>query len=750
MLLGFIKGAGLLLSLCLLQGFNVRWCRNHPFIGKIISGLLFGGISVVGMINAIEIQPGVIFDSRSVILSMAGLFGGMEVALISGTVSAIYRLWYGGEGAYVGIIIILISITAGLIYHVLHLNEKLKISAFNLFGFGLLLHLLISALFYMFPNELSHHIYSSVALPFIGVYSLSTMFLGLVLADTDRRFETEKTLALNAKKTQVILGAIPDLLMIVDEDGTFIDTLSSPEHIHYRDAMRMVNSNLNIELKKEHSNGLLQAIHHALTFRQTITYDYEQDTYLGKRLIEGRVQPFSISENGKQNVLLLARDITDRKLKEDEIRFLAFYDPLTKLPNRRLLQERLHRAQRESEFSKAFCALLFIDIDNFKTLNDTLGHDKGDLLLTEVSRRLSYHLKETDLVARLGGDEFVIMMESLTDSEEIAAAMCRNTAEAVVRVLNEPYQIDSLLHNSSASIGITLFRGLADKPDELMKRADIAMYQAKAGGKNTHRFFDKKMQSAVIHKARLESDLREAIKHSQLALHYQPQVDRHGKTIGAEALLRWPHPEQGMIPPSEFIPLAEECGLILDVGNWVLREACLQVAEWNKNPETAHLVVAVNISVKQTHQPHFVEQVLSAVFSAAIQPYQLKLELTESVLLEDAEEIVEKMSVLESYGISMSLDDFGTGYSSLAYLKRLPLHQLKIDQSFVRDLLTDPNDAAIARTIVALADSMGLDVIAEGVETEEHREKLAELGCFMYQGYLYGKPAPAIELKVQY
>ena len=315
--------------------------------------------------------------------------------------------------------------------------------------------------------------------------------------------------------------------------------------------------------------------------------------------------------------------------------------------------------------------------------------------------------------------------------------------EKILVKLCQPYLIAGYEHNSSASIGITLFLAHQESSDELMKRADIAMYQAKSAGRNTLRFFDNKMQAIVTSRAELENDLREGLRQQQLLLHYQPQVDVHGRIIGAEALVRWQHPSRGMVSPAHFIPLAEESGLILSLGDWVLNEACRQLRRWAAQPAMAHLTMAVNISARQIHQPDFVDQVLAAIHTAGVQPYHLKLELTESLLLEDTEEIILKMTALKACGVGFSLDDFGTGYSSLAYLKRLPLDQLKIDKSFVHDLLTDPNDAAIASSIITLAQSLGLNVIAEGVETEAQRQRLEALGCYTYQGYLFGHPVPA-------
>ena len=444
-------------------------------------------------------------------------------------------------------------------------------------------------------------------------------------------------------------------------------------------------------------------------------------------------------------------DITQRKAVEDQLHKLAFYDPLTQLPNRRLLLDRLGHVLAGSTRSRNQGAIMFIDLDNFKALNDTQGHDVGDRLLAEVAQRLKSSVRQGDTVARLGGDEFVVMVQDLA-ADSMVVAQVEAVAEKILAALDCPYRLvfdaelgrrNALNYHCTASIGITLFGAHSANVDELLKQADLAIYQAKDSGRNAIRFFDPEMQAAITSRVALEADLREAVEAGQFQLYYQPQVvgESHRLT-GVEALLRWHHSRRGMVPPSEFIPLAEETGLILPLGQWVLETACAQLATWASQPEMAQLTVAVNVSAHQIRQADFVDQVLAVLADAGANPQRLKLELTESLLVSNVEDIIAKMTLLKSRGVGFSLDDFGTGYSSLSYLKRLPLDQLKIDQSFVNEVLTDANDAAIAKMIVALAESLGLAVIAEGVETEEQRNFLAESGCHAYQGYLFSKPLP--------
>ncbi|HEY0061911.1 MAG TPA: EAL domain-containing protein [Telluria sp.] len=452
-----------------------------------------------------------------------------------------------------------------------------------------------------------------------------------------------------------------------------------------------------------------------------------------------------LSINGMLDAL--AASERERAVTEEEIRSLAFYDPLTQLPNRRMLVERLRHAMVGSGRSGRAGALLFIDLDNFKTLNDTLGHDMGDLLLLQAGQRLVRCIREGDTVARLGGDEFVVMLEGLAHELAEAATQAETIGRKILAALGAPYELEGRRHQSTSSIGITLFEGAQYSIDELMKRADLAMYDAKTAGRNTLRFFDPHMQTVVSARAALEHDLREGLQLEQFVLYYQSQRDMNGRITGAEVLLRWLHPERGLVGPNDFIPLTEETGLIIPLGRWVLESACRQLAAWGREQQAAHLSVAVNISVRQFRQPDFVEQVLLALASSGADPRHLKLELTESLLMVDVEDIIDKMIALKRHGVCFSLDDFGTGYSSLSYLKRLPLDQLKIDRSFVRDVTVDANDAAIASTIVALAQHMGLDVIAEGVETSAQADFLISIGCCAFQGYLYGPPVPVAQFE---
>jgi diguanylate cyclase (GGDEF)-like protein/PAS domain S-box-containing protein len=490
------------------------------------------------------------------------------------------------------------------------------------------------------------------------------------------------------------------------------------------------------------------SIEAALVSLQPWQFEYRLSLPDGEvRWLLGQGLPESDGEGG---VLMsgFVTDVSERKLAEKQIEKLAFYDALTGLPNRRLLIDRLQQTLLSSARHGHISAVLFIDLDNFKDLNDSMGHDVGDLLLVQVAQRLLGSVRDTDTVARLGGDEFVVLVEELGDDVNTVTIKVEQVCHKILSRLNQVYDLNTLEHHSTPSMGVALLSSDLKSVDELLKQADMAMYQSKAAGRNTMRFFDPAMQALVAQRTSLDHDLRLALRHGEFVLFYQPVVDRSATMVGVEALVRWQHPQRGLLAPGEFIAQAEHTGLIVALGQWILSAACEQLLLWAGRPETASLTMAVNVSSRQFRHPDFVKQVMKIVHHTGVDPRLLKLEITESLLVIDMPDVIEKMHALRAYHLTFSLDDFGTGYSSLSYLKRLPLSQLKIDQSFVRDVLIDPSDATIADTVLALGRSLNLGVVAEGVEELGQWQFLLQHNCELFQGYLFGRPVPVEQLRL--
>lgn len=513
-----------------------------------------------------------------------------------------------------------------------------------------------------------------------------------------------------------------DQKLVSDVDSWWRKVIPDPQHSEliqqrWRAAYRQA---------RQHADGVIAPVAFTLTDRSGQQRSVELS---GKRIAGG-------------GHVVIMQDVTERQDAEEEIRRLAYFDGLTSLPNRRLLLDRMAQAMVLSQRHQRWGAVLLLDLDHFKTVNDSLGPEQGDRLLQAVAGRLRSCIRQEDTLARLGGDEFVLLLTDLANNQEDAALQAEEVGEEVLAAMRQGFSLEQEhLQHMGGSIGMSLFLGQQASAETLLQQCDIAMYQAKAAGRNTMRFYDPQMQVTVAERMRLETDMRSGLEQSQFVLYFQPQM-RKGQIVGAEALLRWQHPDKGFVSPVQFIPLAEETGLILPLGRWVLQQACQTLAQWAQQPLLAQLTVAVNVSPRQFREASFIPEVLAALASTGARAELLKLEITEGMLLDNLQDTIDKMVQLRGYGVGFSLDDFGTGYSSLAYLKRLPLQELKIDQSFVRDVLTDPNDAAIARTIVALGHSLGLQVTAEGVETEEILQFLEGEGCFAWQGYLMSPPVP--------
>jgi diguanylate cyclase (GGDEF)-like protein/PAS domain S-box-containing protein len=555
---------------------------------------------------------------------------------------------------------------------------------------------------------------------------------------------SEKTLAESEQRYLAILQCSPTGIFHYDSDLVITYCNERICEILGTPMERLVG----LEMRNLHDKRVLPALDAALQGNDGL-YEGEYVTTLsGKQIwVSMACTPLRLADGRIEGGIAIVEDITSRHRSEDEIRHLAYFDPLTRLPNRRLLMDRLGHAMTTSGRSQQFGALMILDMDNFKSLNDTQGHDIGDRLLIEVAHRLLGTLRVDDTVARLGGDEYVVLVEALEQNEGSAASLAEEIAEKVRLALNQPYVLGGgeTEYFSTTSIGVTLFRGQDVSADVLLKQADVALYQAKGAGRDAVRFFSPSMQAAIDSRIALETALRRGLAREEFRLYYQPQVDLGGRLIGAEALVRWKPRDQELISPALFIPLAEETGLILDLGQWVLETACRQIAAWQATPETHGMHVSVNVSARQFRQTDFAERVRQCLLATKANPAFLTLEITEGVVLDDIESVIQRMREIDQLGVRFSLDDFGTGYSSLSYLKRLPLAEIKIDASFVRDIPGDANDAAIVRAILAMSQTLGLHVIAEGVENTSQREFLLVSGCQAYQGYLFGRPMPIEE-----
>lgn len=865
----FVENAFVLLALCWLLSFTARhWGQSHQRWAQCTAGVWFGGACIVGMLMPISVQSGIIFDARSVVLSMAALFGGPLVAGIAGLLAGSYRAWLGGSGVWVGLLNVLLPIALGLAYRHYHRRGQVGIGLLQLLPFGLLLHACVVASLLLLPAPFVRPTLDQVALPMLLVLPTAVVLLGLLLADLLNRAQIERAMHLSEVRLRAIAQAIPDVLLVIDEDGRYLEVVANDDTLIHGTDRTLVGKTLDDVLPAPQAQRFRELIQQTLASDSPGLLEYSVQTKDGLRVFEVRAQRLQLAQPYKPAVVCLSRDISDRanaeqerriasiafecqqgmiitdagncilrvnqafsdisgysaeeaigrdtrllasgrhspyfyqamweslersgawqgeiwnrrkggevypewlsistvldaqgcvsnyvaaftditerKAAEERIHHLAFYDPLSGLPNRRLLLDRLKQALAATERSQHYGALMFIDLDNFKNINDLHGHQAGDQLLCMVAERLNREVRSTDTVARLGGDEFVVMLEGLEYNAEYAAAQAEHIGDKILSALAQPYPLGSLLLHSSASVGVVLLNAGEGDAEELIKRADMSMYEAKQAGKNALRFFDPRMQQAVQERLRLEDEIRRGLGAGEFVIHFQPQIQRHHGLVGAEVLVRWQHPQRGLLSPFHFIGPAERAGLIEMLDFIVLTQACEQLAAWAGHPRWSRLTLAVNLSASLLYQPDFVARLLQMLEHSGADPRLLKLEITESLLLDDMEEAVVRMKTLKAHGIRFSIDDFGTGYSSMAYLQQLPLDQLKIDQSFVRQLVDDASSQTIIRATCALAAGLNLEVIAEGVETEAQRQLLIANGCEMFQGYLFSRPVSLLEFE---
>ena len=731
---------------------------------QLISGLLVGVLGVAIMYTPWELMPGVFFDTRWVLISLSALFFGFIPTLIAVIMTVAFRIYLGGTGVYVGSLVIIIPALIGLAWRSGSRRFNQPLDSARLFVFGVVIQLSVLVCFLLLPEGVRDKTIMAVGPPMLLIFPFGTMLLGLILRRQRDRRAAEREL----KKSQVqldreqsllrsLIDTLPDLIYFKDKTGRFLGCNKAFERYIGCAEQELLNKNeqqialnINEDFKKRAGRELIGD-------QDKIEYE-EKATYPdGSQVIFQTMQAKFYGRTGDlHGTVGVSHDITELKAAEQKIRDLAFYDPLTRLPNRRLLLDRLKMLIASCNRSKRYSAVLFIDLDHFKDINDTQGHQLGDLLLVAVAERLKVQLRKDDTAARLGGDEFVVMLGEISDDKTAAARIAEERADKLRFALCEPYELATETEKAgqepnryycTSSIGISLFSSVKEGENEILKQADAAMYQAKAAGRNAIRFYDPEMQHAIEDSMVLQADLRMALTNGELDLYYQAQMDNRFGINGAEVLLRWHHPVRGMIAPDNFIPLAENTGLIVPIGHWVLTAACEQLKRWEDQTHMQGIQISVNVSARQFRQPSFADDVREVILATGVNPTRLKLELTESTVLDDVEGAIDKMRQLNDLGVRFSLDDFGTGHSSLSNLKRLPLEQLKIDRSFIRDLTVDPDDAIIIRVIINLSDSLNLNVIAEGVETEEQCQFLYENGCNQYQGYLFSRPVPVVKFE---
>lgn len=728
--------------------------------------MVFAISMVFTLLHPQEVLPGVILDARGAILAMAYLLGGPLVALVTMLLGMLTRLYLGGVGAWAGVAGLLLNFAGCLVLGV-YLGRVWKDPDSNAYPLLLACWAAISEMLSLFmipPLSLGLQIFSESGL-ILGLAQLSCFALMWAMVFLYRRqVQIEQTMQSERRHFVEDMQQQHQRFDVMFEQAAVGIAIVSPvgELLQVNSKLAEILLRPRAELEK-------------MTFQQiTWPEDLESDLSLVDQLLRGDLKTYRLEKRyirgdgelvwsnltvslvrtstGKPDYFVsFIEDITEQKTYQQQISKMAFRDALTDLPNRRLFLDRLRYAMARSRRSEQFGALLMIDLDSFKTLNDTQGHAAGDSFLKDVAHRLRQNILPQDTVARLGGDEFVVILENLGDQETLAAAKAEELAETLRGVIGQPFYKDAgmagMPFQTTASIGICLFSGREESLEDLLKHADLALYGAKEAGRNSLKFYSAEMQYALEMRSIIQSALFLALENHQLQIYAQAQVDKEGGVVGAELLLRWQHPKVGWISPAQFIPLAEETGAIVPIGRWVLLEACRTLARWARLQGYEGLSLAINVSICQFSQDSFVDEVKDALAQTGAPPRALKLEFTESIVIDNIDDTVAKMKQLQALGIRFSMDDFGTGYSSLSCLKRLPLDQLKIDQSFIRDITADPDDAAIVKAILSMCQSLELEVIAEGVETVQQQYFLQQHGCLLYQGYLFGRPMPLAELE---
>lgn len=864
-----IKLTALLLALTLLLTFVYRAMGKDSVKGRLVQGVVFGVIAVIGMSMPVNYAPGLIFDPRSVIVSIAGFFGGPIAAIPAMLIAGGYRYSLGGAGALAGSLVVFFSASSGIAAYYLRKRLHISSSALHFFIFGLISHFFAILGLFALPDKVMWIVIEKLAFPFFLIYPPVTVFLGYLLADIERKYELELKLRASTAQLRTLFNTAPDLIWLKDTNGAYLmcnqlvetylgvaeselkgttdynyTTKEQADFIRASDLKAIesggeIVSDQWVTFSEDQRKVLLEitktpvydsdqqligvlGVAHDITKRSETEAKLRQSAKVFESTLEGvfitdensvildvnqsfiditgysryeaigatprmlssgkhdneffenmwcsinetgqwrgeiwnkrkdqtifpewlAINTVKNEDNGVVNYVAVFTDITEIKQSQSELNFLAHHDTLTSLPNRLFFNQKLEKALSHAKRNDSKLAILFIDLDRFKNINDSFGHTAGDHLLIHLSEGLKKTVRLEDTIARISGDEFIILFEDIKSTETVVGAI-----EKIMDVFTSSFTIEGHNIHITASIGVSLFPMDGTNANDLVRNADAAMYRAKDEGRNTYQFYTRDLTTKAFERVIMETELREALTKNELHLHYQPQFDLHTKSIiGLEVLLRWRHPRLDFVSPDQFIPLAEDSGLINPIGEWVLKEACQQAKKWIDQGYSFGRI-AVNISGIQVNKGQLLDIVNNTLLETGLPAVSLELEVTESIIMKQADHAIVQLGELRELGILLSIDDFGTGYSSLSYLKRLPVHKLKIDRSFVSDIIEDSDDRAIINAIIAMGKSLGLAVIAEGVENIEQEQYLLSSGCNEAQGFYYSKPVSPDELEQKF
>jgi diguanylate cyclase (GGDEF)-like protein/PAS domain S-box-containing protein len=744
---GVINNLSILIALCFFYRRLINWGRCRTFKRKCLCGFFWGVVIAAGMLFPVAYSSGIYFDGCTAILSIIAVLYGAATTMVAAGVIILLRILQGGVGIWMGIGAVICAAVSGLLYHEMRIRYSRQISVFHLYLFGIVVHLLMLACVLALPQDLRRQVLYQVALPVMLIYPAGTLFFGILMLDIEQRAAAETALQDTKVKLQAMFTRSFLFSCLLTPEGRLYNAnRTSLEFIGYEEEALAgcpfwetpwwPEKEKPVVKKAVERAAAGQYCHHEMVVVSKTNEEYIYDV---------SIKPVTDGAGRLSFILAEGWDITKRKKMESmlkkkarEIRSIAYADPLTSLPNRAYLAMELGKALEKARREKKPGTVLFIDVDDLKMINDTFGHSYGDHVIANAGMRLRNVVdKSKAFLARIGGDEFIVILYGEGDRQRSAGI-----ADKIMEALRQEQCIGGEYIKMSASIGIAIYPEDGDSVEDILKNADNALYAAKRNGKNCWSFYEATMQDEAYEKMILTNSLRFAVERQELLLHYQPQVHiASGEIVGFEALLRWNSPEHGLVSPGRFVPLAEQCGLIRQIGQWVLREACY-FAKYLSDAGYKDMHIAVNVSAHQLTADDFVDSIAGILSATGVMPKQLEIEITESIMLSSVEIIIRKLELLSSMGVSLSLDDFGAGYSSLTYLQRLPVNILKIDKSFIDMILMDKAKPAIIASIVNMAHILNMTVVAEGVEKKEQLDYLGKQNCDMVQGYFISRPLP--------